>query len=40
MTNRQASAARQVVLEARRDPGGGPVVVSRVLRQLDARSLR
>ncbi|MFB4263568.1 Na+/H+ antiporter [Nonomuraea sp. GTA35] len=34
------SAARQVVLEARRDPGADPVVVSRVLRQLDARSLR
>ncbi|MFC5829830.1 Na+/H+ antiporter [Nonomuraea insulae] len=34
------SAARQAVLEARRDPSADPVVVSRVLRRLDARSLR
>ncbi|MGW0809309.1 Na+/H+ antiporter [Nonomuraea sp. NPDC002799] len=34
------SAARQAVLEARRDPRADPVVVSRVLRELDARSLR
>lgn len=34
------SAARQVVLEARRDPGADPAVVSRVLRRLDARSWR
>ncbi len=34
------SAARQVVLEALRDPGADPAVVSRVLRRLDARSWR
>ncbi|MFC4116263.1 Na+/H+ antiporter [Nonomuraea zeae] len=34
------SAARQAVLDARRDPNADPQVVSRVLRQLDARSLR
>jgi monovalent cation/hydrogen antiporter len=34
------SAARQVVLEARRDPGADPAVVSRVLRRLDTRSWR
>ena len=34
------SAARQAVLDARRDPQADPVVVSRVLRELDARSLR
>ncbi|MEW9550837.1 Na+/H+ antiporter [Nonomuraea sp. NPDC050783] len=34
------SAARQVVLDARRDPYVDPAVVSRVLRRLDARSLR
>ncbi|MGP4100342.1 hypothetical protein [Nonomuraea sp. KM90] len=34
------SAARQEVLEARRDPSADPVVVSRVLRRLDAWSLR
>jgi CPA1 family monovalent cation:H+ antiporter len=34
------SAARQAVLDARRDPSADPQVVSRVLRELDARSLR
>jgi Na+/H+ antiporter len=34
------SAARQAVLDARRDPSADPEVVSRVLRQLDVRSLR
>ncbi|WP_328517133.1 cation:proton antiporter [Actinomadura luzonensis] len=34
------SAARQAVLDARRDPYADPAVVSRVLRRLDARSLR
>ncbi|MEV0612374.1 Na+/H+ antiporter [Nonomuraea sp. NPDC050404] len=34
------SAARQAVLAARRDPSADPAVVSRVLRRLDARSLR
>ncbi|NUT43200.1 MAG: sodium:proton antiporter, partial [Thermoactinospora sp.] len=33
------SAARQAVLDARRDPRADPEVVSRVLRELDARSL-
>lgn len=34
------SAARQAVLDARRDPAANPQVVSRVLNQLDVRSLR
>ncbi|WP_308163875.1 Na+/H+ antiporter [Nonomuraea sediminis] len=34
------SAARHAVLEARRDPHADPEVVSRVLRELDVRSLR
>ncbi|NRQ36353.1 Na+/H+ antiporter [Nonomuraea sp. NN258] len=34
------SAARQAVLDARRDPRADPEVVTRVLRRLDARSLR
>ncbi|MEU4223103.1 Na+/H+ antiporter [Nonomuraea sp. NPDC026600] len=34
------SAARQAVLDARRDPSADPEVVIRVLRLLDARSLR
>ncbi|MGW4407648.1 Na+/H+ antiporter [Nonomuraea sp. NPDC004702] len=34
------SAARQAVLDARRDPRADPQVVSRVLRALDARSMR
>jgi CPA1 family monovalent cation:H+ antiporter len=34
------SAARQAVLDARRDPRADPEVVSRVLRELDSRSLR
>ncbi|WP_378788234.1 Na+/H+ antiporter [Nonomuraea fastidiosa] len=34
------SAARQAVLEARRDPNTDPAIISRILRQLDARSLR
>ncbi|MEV1174655.1 Na+/H+ antiporter [Nonomuraea sp. NPDC049784] len=34
------SAARQAILDARRDPNADPVVVSRVLRELDTRSLR
>ncbi|MEV4474106.1 Na+/H+ antiporter [Nonomuraea salmonea] len=34
------SAARQVVLDARRDPAADPAIISRILRRLDARSLR
>ncbi|NUR89652.1 MAG: Na+/H+ antiporter, partial [Nonomuraea sp.] len=34
------SAARQAVLDACRDPSTDPAVVNRVLRELDARSLR